>query len=64
MFWLKEYCKKFSLTIVGNKILEGEKEIGKINMYDEIVYFKNNNKFKFGDISHLILENMPAHKEE
>ena len=62
MFWLKEYCKHFSLTIRNYKIFENNNVIGKIDYYNETVTFKTNEKIIFSDLANLIMENFPIHK--
>ena len=64
MFWLKEYCKYFGLTISNGKIFENNNVIGKIDYYNEIVTFKTTEKSCFSDLANLIIENFPIHKEE
>ena len=63
MFWLKEYCKNYSLTINKNEIFEDNILVGKIDYYNEIVTFKTNGKSTFSDLANLIIEDFPIHKE-
>lgn len=47
MFWVKQYCKVYNLTIQGRKIInENNKAIGEIDFYEETVKFEKTYLFR------------------
>tara|TARA_R110002153_G_scaffold36023_1_gene106781 strand:+ start:2049 stop:2240 length:192 start_codon:yes stop_codon:yes gene_type:complete len=63
MYWVKEYCEYFKLTIslliIRN---ENNNAIGTIDMYNDIVDF-GHNKYMFGDFAIALLNNCNIHTE-
>ena len=63
MFWLKEYCKLFSLELKDNKIFENKKQIGYIDLYEEVIYIKGK-KYLPKHLACTLMENFKLHGDD
>lgn len=62
MFWVKEYCKYFDLTLEGTNVILDSNIVAKIDYYENIIYFLNTEtKCKLSDVMHAIILNTKLH---
>lgn len=62
MFWIKEYCKHFKLTLEGTRVFLDNDVVATIDYYENIIHFeKTKTRCKLSDIAHAIIENVELH---